>query len=142
MSPWNPLSREIEERWRTLVPDRALEPQRIERDIFALGLWLQEQELEDALETFGGSLSNAREIQRRESLRSTKLRCALGRWFLFGSESALAAAQREEFVAIAKALQRRWPARGPGSAKRPAHLTDHDLDREIHSTLTRLVSDG
>ena len=133
----------IEERWRTLVPDRALEPQRIERDIFALGLWLQEQELEDALETFGGSLSNAREIQRRESLRSTKLRCALGRWFLCLDPSQRSRLLKgKEFVAIAKALQRRWPARGPGSAKRPAHLTDHDLDREVHSTLTRLVSDG
>ena len=131
----------VEEQWRTLVPDRALEPQRIERDIFAMGLWLQEQQLDDALATFGGSLSNAREIQRRESLRSTKLRSALGRWFLcLDSSRRTRLLKGPEFAGIAKALQRRWPSRGPGSAKRPVHFIDHDLDREVHRVLTHVGS--
>ena len=131
----------IEEQWRMLVPNRELEPQRIERDIFAIGLWLQEQEFEDALDTFGGSLSNAREIQRRESLRSTKLRSALGRWFLCldpGRRSQLL--KGTAFVTIARALQRRWPSRGPGSAKRPVHFTDDDLDREVDRVLTHFAA--
>ena len=133
----------IEERWRMLVPGRALEPRRIERDIFAMGLWLQEQELEDALTTFGGSLSNAKEIQRRESLRSTKLRNALGRWLLcLHSSQRSRLLKGTEFGAIAKALQRRWPSRGPGSAKRPVHLSDHELDREVHRILTQVGSNG
>ena len=37
-------------------------------------MWLQEQECDDALATFGGSLTNAREIHNRETLRSKELR--------------------------------------------------------------------
>ncbi len=132
---------EPEERWRILIPDRELEPQRIERDIFATGLWLQEQDLEDAMAAFGGSLSNVRQIQRRESLRTTKLRSALGRWFLrlsSGQRSQLI--KDREFAKIAKALQRRWPSRGPGSAKRPVHFSESDLDREISRVLADFSS--
>lgn len=134
-------SGEPDERWRKLIPDRDLEPHRIERDIFAAGLWLQEQALEEAFATFGGSLSNVRQIQRRESLRSTKLRSALGRWFLrlsSGQRSQLI--KDREFAKIAKALQRRWPSRGPGSAKRPVHFTDRDLDREVSRVLAEFGS--
>ena len=123
-----------------MIPDRELEPQRIERDIFAMGLWLQDQECEDALTTFRGSLSNAREIQRRESLRSTKLRNALGRWFQeLEPPQRSRLFQNREFVAIAKTLQQRWPSRGPGSAKRPVHYSAHELDREVSRVLAQFV---
>ena len=129
-------SHEVEEQWHTLIPNRDLEPQRIERDIFAMGLWLQEQDLEDALTTFGGRLSNAREIQRRESLRSVNLRRALGRWLLsLGPSRRSRLLKGSEFVTIAKALQRRWPSRGLGSAKRPVHFDDQDLDEEVDRAL-------
>ena len=129
---------EVEKRWQALIPDRELEPQRIERDIFAMGLWLQEQECADALTTLRGSLSNAREIQRRESLRSTKLRNALGRWFQeLDPAQRSRLSQNKEFVAIAKTLQKRWPSRGPGSAKRPAHFSDHELDNEVRRILAQ-----
>ena len=101
-------SGDIEERWQMLIPDRELEPQRIERDIFAMGLWLQEQELKDARIAFGGSLSNAREIQRRESLRSIKFRSALKRWFLCLDPSQRSRLYKgKEFATLSKALQRR-----------------------------------
>ena len=133
----------LKEQWRTLVPERKMEPQRIERDIFAISLWLQEQELEDAQIAFGGNLSNAREIQRRESLRSIKLRNALSRWFLcLDPSQRLQLYRGEKFITIAKALQCRWPSRGPGSAKRPVHFTDHDLDCEIHRVLNQISSTG
>ena len=131
-----------EEQWHTLIPNRALEPKRIERDIFATGLWLQEQRLDDALATFGGRLSNAREIQRRESLRSVKLRSALRRWLQSLDPSRRARFLKgPQFVNITKVLQRRWPSRGPGSAKRPVHFTDHDLDRELHRVLAQMDAD-
>ena len=102
----------VEKRWNTLIPNRELEPNRIERDIFAIGLWLQEQELVDSWDAFGGRLSNAREIHRRESLRSTNLRSALTRWFrTLDPDQRSRLVRGTEFVAIAKALQRRWPSR-------------------------------
>ena len=132
----------LEEKWRTLVPNRTQEPKRTERDIFAMGLWLQEQCLDDALATFGGRLSNAKEIQRRESLRSVKLRSALCRWLQSLDPSRRARFLKgSQFVNIAKVLQRRWPSRGPGSAKRPVHFTDHDLDREVHRVLAQMDAD-
>lgn len=134
---------EVDQLWRTLIPNRKDEPHRIERDIFAIGLWLQEQELDDALDAFGGRLANAREIHRREPLRSLNLRNALARWCRASDPDKRAHLFRaKEFVAIAKALQRRWPSRGPGSAKRPVHLSDHDLDREVHRILTQVGSNG
>lgn len=126
----------VEHRWSSLIPKRELEPNRIERDIFALGLWLQEQDLDDALDAFGGRLANAREIHRRESLRSINLRNALARWCRASDPDKRSEFfQAKEFVAIAKTLQRRWPSRGPGSAKRPVHFADGDLDRELGRVL-------
>ena len=132
---------EEETNWQTLIPERELEPKRLKRDIFARSLWLQEQECNDALVTFGGSLTNAREIHNRESLRSTNLRNSLGRWFIELEPSQRKYLQQTSgFITIAKALQKRWPSRGPGSAKRPAHYTDQDLDREVHRALKQFAS--
>ncbi len=130
----------IEDRWSTLIPFRESEPERIERDIFALGLWLQEQELNDAQDAFGGKLGNAREIHRREALRSINMRNALARRFRgLDAEQRSQLLRTKEFALIAKALQRRWPSRGPGSAKRPAHFADDDLDRELGRVLDGLA---
>ena len=130
----------VEQHWSTLIPNRELEPKRIERDIFAIGLWLQEQELDDALDAFGERLANAREVHRREPLRSTNLRSALTRWFrALDPDQRSRLVRGREFVAIAKALQRRWPSRGPGSAKRPVHFSDDDLDRELRRVLAKFA---
>ena len=64
--------------------------------------------------SFGGSLSNATEIHRRGAIRSRNLRDALALWF-----GELCPARREEFAKtgyfeqLAKALAKRFPARGP-----------------------------
>ena len=76
------------ESWRGLIPDRDLDPTRIERDVFAMGRWLQEQELEPAMASFGASLTNAREIHRRGAISSRNLREALARWFSEGPRRA------------------------------------------------------
>ena len=70
-----------EESWRGLIPNREFDPSRIERDVFAMGRWLQEQELEPAMASFGASLTNAREIHRRGAINSKNLRDALALWF-------------------------------------------------------------
>ena len=70
-----------EDSWSGLIPNRELDPRRIERDVFAMGGWLQEQEVELAMASFGASLTNAREIHRRGAINSKILRDALARWF-------------------------------------------------------------
>lgn len=132
-----------EERWRGLIPERDTEPTRIKRDIFAMGHWLQEQELEKALATFGGNLKNADEIQRREALRSERVRSALYRWFsLQDPHHRTYLFKGKQFSRIAKALRKRWPSRGPGSAKRPEHYSDKDLDEEMRRVLAPIAEEA
>ena len=124
------------ESWGGLIPDRELDPTRIERDVFAMGRWLQEQEIEQATVSFGASLTNAREIHRRGAINSKNLRDALARWF-----SGLCPEHRSDltknanFVQLAKALAERFPARGPGSAKRPVHYAEDELYEEMCKVL-------
>ena len=134
-----------EKGWSGLIPHRELDPSRIERDVFAMGRWLQEQEIEPAMVSFGASLTNAREIHRRGAINSRSLRDALALWF-----GELCSASRSEltksgnFVQLARALAIRFPARGPGSAKRPVHYPVDELYEEVRKVLdpiaTNLVS--
>ena len=126
----------LEESWRGLVPNRDSDPRRIERDIFAMGRWLQEQEIEPAMASFGASLTNAREIHRRGAINSKKVRDALAHWFEELSPSRQAKLTKNDcFVPLAKALARRFPARGPGSAKRPVHYLEDELYEEVCKVL-------
>ena len=123
-------------KWRGLIPDRDVEPKRIEDDIFGLGMWLQDQELESAIATFGGGLHNAKQIWSGEALRHGKFRDCLGVWF--GDHDADQQAYLytiPQYAIIAKALRRRWRSRGPGSAKRPAHYEPEALLAEIRQLL-------
>ena len=127
-------------KWKGLIPDREMEPKRIEDDIFGLAMWLQEQELEDAKLAFGQGLHNAKQIWSREALRSRNFRDALAAYF-----SELGAAERDhlylipQYAQLAKALRRRWPSRGKGSAKRPVHYGSDDLLDETRKVLNPLA---
>ena len=135
-------SGEHEPRWCGLIPDRETEPKRIEADIFGLGMWLQDQELEDAIATFGGGLHNAKQIWSGEPLRAERFRNALGRWFAEHDTAQLDHLYRiPQYAVIAKSLRRRWPSRGPGSAKRPAHYDLPSLISEIRQVLDPVVAD-
>ena len=130
-----------EESWSGLIPKRELDPSRIERDVFAMGRWLQEQEIEPAMASLGASLTNAREIHRRGAINSKNLREALAHWF-----SEMCAERRSEltknvnFVPLAKALARRFPARGPGSAKWPVHYSETELYEEVCKVLEPIAA--
>ena len=136
-----------QESWRDLIPDREADPRRVERDVFALGSWLQEQDLEPAMAAFGASLANAQEIHRRGAINSQGLRDALARWFVELPDVHRAAfIKRDTFRLLAKALAKRFPARGPGSAKRPVHYTGEALYGEVRKVLdpvaAELAGDG
>ena len=131
-----------ENRWHGLIPGRESDPRRIERDVFSVSLWLQEQSTESAMMAFGSKLSNAREIHRRGAINSKKLRDALSHWFENqGTARRAELTNGTKFVALAKAMAARWPARGPGSAKRPVHYSEQELYNELCKTLDPLVED-
>ena len=132
----------VEEGWQGLIPSRQSDPHRIERDVFSMGSWLQEQEIEQAKESFGASLNNAREIHKRGALNSKKMREALARWFAaLPPMSRSELAKTANFKLLAKALARRFPARGPGSAKRPVHYSENDLYEEICKVLNPVAAE-
>ena len=131
-----------EDSWRGLIPNRESDPDRIERDIFAMGRWLQEQEIELAMASFGASLTNAREIHRRGAINSKNLRDALAQWFgECPPTRRMVLMKNGNFVPLAKALAKRFPSRGPGSAKRPVHYSAKELYEEVCKVLDPMVAD-
>ena len=128
--------------WKGLIPDREIEPKRIEADIFGLGMWLQEQEQDDAVAAFGGGLHNAKQIWSGEALRHRKLRDALTAFFSqYNPEQLQRLYTIPQYAVIAKTMRRRWPSRGPGSAKRPAHYEPEELLSELRTVLEPVASE-
>lgn len=126
---------EISDTWNSLIPHRDSDPKRIERDVFTLGLWLQEQEFLEAKVTLANSLTNAREMFRRKALSSLKMRRALFRW-IFEVRGIDPSLTTSEFEDITKKLCKRWPGKGPGSAKQPVHYEcEEDLYRDVVAVL-------
>ena len=133
-----------ETEWRRLRPSAQPEnknPSRMD-DVFEIGFWMQEQEIEDAVFTFGGVLSNAKELGLRKSINTPKMREALKQWLNY-----LPQEQRKEvhtssnFKVIAKALRKRWPDRGFGSARRPEHTKPEVLLAEVTETLSPVLEE-
>ena len=130
-------------KWNELLPknNRDNEPKRIEADIFGLGMWLQEQQLEDAKMAFGGGLHNAKQIWSGEALRSPKLRQGLTTYFAdFTDEQRGILYRIPQYAKLAKALRQRWPSRGKGSAKRPVHYEQDQLEVEINRLLKPITT--
>ena len=126
----------LEDSWRGLISHRDFDPLRTERDVFAMGRWLQEQEIAPAMAAFGAKLANAHILHYRSAINAKKLRNALAQWFE-GLHPArrTALTEKKNFVLLAKALAERFPARGPGSAKRPVHYSEEELYEEMRKTL-------
>lgn len=113
---------------------------RPDRHLFEIGLWMQQQEFEDATIVFMGRSSNPERAFLRQSMRSLKMREALQRWMLRQDDNVLAwLSKTSNYVSIYKAVVKRWPDRGPGSAKRPEHYSQQRLDRELAKTLEPII---
>lgn len=110
------------------------------RHLFEIGLWIQQQDFKDAMAVFMGRTVNLHDAFYRQSMRSLKIRQALQRWLSNQDDETLAwLSQKTNFRNIYKAVAKRWPARGPGSAKRPEHYTQERLDRELAKTLEPII---
>ena len=132
-----------EPRWRLLrssTEDR-VNPQltkgkrRIFED-FEIGLWLQEQKYDEVAAIFCGKMSSAKELFRRTAQRHVSLRRAILYWL--GQQSDELRGQLKnthEFRAIPKALAKRFPSRGPGSARLPQHIDEETLQEIVADVL-------
>ena len=129
-------------KWKGLIPDREMEPKRIEGDIFGLAMWLQEQPLDKAAMAFGSGLHNAKNIWSGEALRSQNLRDALTTYFsAYGEDDREILYTIPKYSQMANALRRRWPSRGRGSAKRPVHYGQEELLGEVKKVLDPVAAE-
>ena len=126
--------------WRRVRSKRKRVVPRPDRHLFEIGLWLQQQEFEDATVTFMGSSGIAYKWFTRNPLRSLRMRQAIQRWtseHKSGLDKWFADAKNYE--SIAKPIAKHWPDRGPGSAKRPEHYSQKRLDRELAKILEPII---
>lgn len=137
---------ERDRRWRDLIPRRnkkwRTRPTAAKAyEFLDIGYWLREQQLHEAGEVFGWRYVNAQDLRDRSSLRSAKLRHAVLFWLRRQSpkvrdELAKPKIKGEErFSIIPKALSKRFPARGPGSALLPQHYPEDELRAIVSETL-------
>lgn len=131
-----------EQGWGMLIPHRNADPGRIERDVFAMGRWLQEQDMESALTAFGASVTNVRALHSRGAIDSLNMRDALATWLGdLPPERRRELTGRDNFRQIVKALSLRFPARGPGSAKGPVHYSGEELREEVRALLNPIAAE-
>lgn len=134
---------EQDRRWLRLRPSQFREPRREggRLDYFEMCKWLAEQDLQDAADTFGGSIRNVWQMLERPALRPISLRKALREWL---DSQPQCVRQRlyapPVYAEMMKELRRRWPDRGPGSAKRPIHYEYGVLSAELRRALTPFAS--
>lgn len=131
-------------RWRDLIPARNTKWQSRPQEPTAyrfleIGYWLREQQLHDAGEVFNWKYSNAYDLFHCSSLRSIQLRQSLLRWLRRQRAEVreeLAMSKRGRgFDIIRKALRKRFPDKGPGSALLPQHYPEHELRAIVCKTL-------
>ena len=135
--------------WSALIPKRykSWQSKPTDRDAYEfleVGYWLREQQLQDAGEVFGWTSSNAQDLHKRSSLRSFELRQAILHWLRRQTPEVREhfakpkSKGKRNFSEIPNALQKRFPASGPGSALLPQHYPEEEL-REI---VNRVLDDA
>ena len=134
-------------RWRQLIPTgkkqwrTRADNKRLDRayDFLEVGYWLRDQQLQDAGEVFGWEFSNARKLYVRPTLRSKELREALLYWLRRQTpeirDFAMVTKTTVGFIVFVKALNERFPAKGPGSALLPQHYPEDELRAIVCETL-------
>lgn len=146
---WHGIAHDLarEPRWRELIPARKkqwrtrTDDSRLDRayDFLEVGYWLRDQQLQDAGEVFGWEFSNARKLYVRPTLRSKELREALLYWLRRQTpefrDFAKITKTVDGFIVLVKALNDRFPARGPGSALLPQHYPEDELRAIVCKTL-------
>ncbi len=135
-------NRRIEDRWQELRPSTVREPRREGRrlDYFEMCMWLSEQPFNEAVETFGASVRNVWQMLERPTLRPLVVRNALHCWLRErDAADQHRMLQPNTFAELMKVLRGRWPDRGPGSAKRPVHSSENELQTEIATALARFT---
>jgi len=102
---------------------------------------LREQQLNDACEVFGWKYVNAQDLRDRTELRSVERRQAVLYWLrrqVPEVQDELAKPKikgKKRFSIITKALSKRFPAKGPGSALLPQHYPEDELRVIVNKTL-------
>ena len=139
-----------ESRWRELRStgkraERRVNPEKSQTNKFKyedfdIGLWLSDQDLDEAGLVFGNSMANALELYRRPTLKSHELRQAILPWYreqseLVRKEFSRATPGAKGFKLVAKALAARFPSSGPGSARLPQHYEPAELQRIVNQAL-------
>ncbi|MCY4145996.1 MAG: hypothetical protein OXE95_06575 [Chloroflexi bacterium] len=128
-------------RWRGLIPARAKKWQAKPKDATAyrfmeIGYWLRDQQLQDAGEVFGWKYSNAYDLYHCASLRSIELRQVALDWIRWQKPVVKETFNKATgFRIFQQALQKRFPARGPGSALLPQHYPPDELRAIVFETL-------
>lgn len=134
----------LEDRWGILRSSKQVEPRNPFRakDLFEIGLWLQQQELQEADFILGGRVYNAYAIAHRTSISTPKMREALKEWLQnLSSDHRDAVHTKGNFGKVGKALRQRWPDAGFGSARRPEHYSPKELLVEVHEVLEPVLKD-
>jgi hypothetical protein len=109
--------------------------QRGRLDYFDMCVWLAEEPAEVAAATFGSSVRNAWQMFERPTLRAPIVRSALREWVSgLNPVDRLRVQEPQTFAGLMKALRSRWPARGPGSARQPVHMSAW----EVRSTIAAI----
>ncbi len=131
--------------WRNLIPSRNTKWLTQPREPSAyrfleIGYWLREQQLHDAGEVFGWKYSNAYDLfHSAPSLRSFELRHSLLAWLRRQSpelrEKFAKSRRGQGFDILCKALSKRFPASGPGSALLPQHYPPDELQAIVNKVL-------
>jgi hypothetical protein len=103
-------------------------------DHWSMCLWLAEQEYDDAVSTFGGSIRNVWQTLERPTLASLVFREALRTWLAeLPEHTARDLTSTRKFPPLMKAMRARWPGRGRRSALQPVHYEREELRREIEA---------
>ena len=132
-----------EPEWSELIPPERDKPVvRDAKDLpyFEMCDWLAEDSLEDAELVFGGKVSHVWQMLDRSTLRSPQMRRAVRNWLASMPDTKRSRLmEREPYRAMMKALRGRWPDRGAGSACRPIHMSEEELNSEVARILTEVA---
>ncbi|MCY3934670.1 MAG: hypothetical protein OXG09_01580 [Chloroflexi bacterium] len=134
-----------EPRWQELLPKKMGIWQTKPREaksykLLEIGYWLREHHYHEAGELFQWNLTKAQDYWDRAFLRSPALRTAVLAWLReqpdsFREQLKAGARGKGGARALVKALAKRFPARGPGSARLPQHYPTDQLQAIVDEVL-------